>query len=114
MSDASAEVAAVLDGVSDCPPCIDNHIIVPHDASAASSSGAGAAGPASIPSTSMRPAPLYLPMASSSGGHSLPPFLPPVPPYEAEADHALLSQFSAATSAHASSQDFRDEVDAML
>ncbi|EPT05250.1 hypothetical protein FOMPIDRAFT_1155957 [Fomitopsis schrenkii] len=88
-----------------------NHIIVPHNASAASSSGAGAAGPAT---TSVRPAPLYLPMASSSSGRSLPPFLPPVPPYEAEADLALLSQFSAASSAHASSQDFRDEVDAML
>ena len=93
---------------------LDNHIILPQDASAASSSGAGAAGPASMPPASMRHTPLYLPMASSSGSHSLPPFLPPVPHYEAEADLALLSQFSAASSAHTSSQDFRDEVDAML
>ena len=113
MRSHSPVVVAVLDGSADRSSCLDNHIIVPHDASAASSSGAGAAGPASMPSTSIRPAPLYLPMASSSGGHSLPPFLPPVPPYEAEADLALLSQFSAASSAHAS-QDFRDEVDAML
>lgn len=112
MSATSPAVAAVLDGIPDCSSCLDNHIIVPHDASAASSSGAGVAGPATT--MSVRPPPLYLPMASSSGGRSLPPFLPPVPPYEAEADLALLSQFSAASSAHASSQDFRDEVDAML
>ncbi|KZT73775.1 hypothetical protein DAEQUDRAFT_721235 [Daedalea quercina L-15889] len=90
-----------------------NHIIAPRDIPTASSSTL--AGSAGMSSTSARPAPLYLPLGSSSSSRSaLPPFLPPVPPYEAEADLALLSQLSAAASAPASSQDFRDEVDAML